>query len=183
MTREMCSRFRIKTDVFHINFENFQDSVQYINRFSLSAAFNIETSHLFCWAKQMTGSYMKCYTGLKWVNLIFLFILWTIHNCLSKTAMNFSMLTNVFPLFHGEFLQEKRLQAFFSYHFQLAQIMVMDAWVLNVFTTLLKISESNIGKFYWNIWEIILSQTSIKSSCLEVLCRKPVLKSFAKFLE
>ena len=27
----------------------------------------METSHLFCRAKQMTGFYMKCNTGLKWV--------------------------------------------------------------------------------------------------------------------
>ena len=32
-----------------------------------SIAFYIETSHLFCFAKQMTGFYMKRNTGLKWV--------------------------------------------------------------------------------------------------------------------
>lgn len=31
-------------------------------------AFNIETNHLFCPAKQRTGFYMKCNTELKWVN-------------------------------------------------------------------------------------------------------------------
>ena len=40
------------------------------NPFQPSAAFHIETSHLFCSAKQMTGFYMKRNTGLKWVNLL-----------------------------------------------------------------------------------------------------------------
>ena len=39
----------------------------FINPFQPSVAFHIETSRLFCSAKQMTGSYMKCNTGLKWV--------------------------------------------------------------------------------------------------------------------
>ena len=30
--------------------------------------FHIETSHLFCRVKQVTGFYMICNTGLKWVN-------------------------------------------------------------------------------------------------------------------
>ena len=39
-----------------------------LNQFQPSVAFHIETSHLFCRAKQMTGFYMKRNTGLKWVN-------------------------------------------------------------------------------------------------------------------
>ena len=35
--------------------------------FRPSVVFHIETSHLFCSAKQMTGFYMKRNTGLKWV--------------------------------------------------------------------------------------------------------------------
>ena len=38
------------------------------NQFQPSVAFHIETSHLFCRAKQITGLYMKLNTGLKWVN-------------------------------------------------------------------------------------------------------------------
>ena len=34
-----------------------------------SVAFHIETSHLIFLPNQMTGFYMKCNTGLKWVNL------------------------------------------------------------------------------------------------------------------
>ena len=37
----------------------------YLNLFQPSVAFYIETSHLFCSAKEMTGFYMKCNTGLK----------------------------------------------------------------------------------------------------------------------
>ena len=40
-----------------------------INLFQSSVAFHIETSHLFCSAKQMTGFYMKPTTGLKWINI------------------------------------------------------------------------------------------------------------------
>ena len=38
-----------------------------INPFQPSFVFHIETSHLFCRAKQMTGFYMKRKTGLKWI--------------------------------------------------------------------------------------------------------------------
>ena len=40
-----------------------------VNPFQPSVAFHIETSHLFCSAKQTTGFYMECNTRLKWVNL------------------------------------------------------------------------------------------------------------------
>ena len=36
--------------------------------FQPTAAFHTESSHLIGSAKQMTGFYMKCNTGLKWVN-------------------------------------------------------------------------------------------------------------------
>ena len=39
-----------------------------IKPFQPSVAFHIETSHLFCRAKQMTGFYVKRNYGLKWVN-------------------------------------------------------------------------------------------------------------------
>ena len=39
-----------------------------VNAFQPSVMFHTETSHLFCSLKQMTGFYMKCNTGLKWVN-------------------------------------------------------------------------------------------------------------------
>ena len=38
------------------------------NPFQPSVAFHVETSHLFSRAKQMTGFYIKCSTGLKCVN-------------------------------------------------------------------------------------------------------------------
>ena len=41
-----------------------------INPFQLSVAFRMETSHLICSANQMTGFYMECNTGVKWVNKV-----------------------------------------------------------------------------------------------------------------
>ena len=38
------------------------------NPFQPSVAFHVETSYLFCCAKQVTGFYMKCSTGLTLVN-------------------------------------------------------------------------------------------------------------------
>ena len=38
-----------------------------VNPFQPSAAFHIETSHLFCYTKHITSFYMKQNTGLKWV--------------------------------------------------------------------------------------------------------------------
>ena len=37
------------------------------NPFQPSVSFNIETNHLICVAKQMTGFYTECNTGLNWV--------------------------------------------------------------------------------------------------------------------
>ena len=39
-----------------------------VNPFQPIVAFHIETSHLFCSARQMASFYMKRNTGLKWVN-------------------------------------------------------------------------------------------------------------------
>ena len=41
-----------------------------LNPFQPSVAFDIETSHLFCRAEQMTSFYMRHNTGQKWVNKI-----------------------------------------------------------------------------------------------------------------
>ena len=38
-----------------------------LSRFQPCVAFHIETSQLFCWAKQMAGFYIKRNTRLKWV--------------------------------------------------------------------------------------------------------------------
>ena len=39
-----------------------------LNPFQPSVTFYIKTSQLFCRATQMTGFYMQCNTGLKWVS-------------------------------------------------------------------------------------------------------------------
>ena len=36
--------------------------------FQPSVAFHIETIHLICSGNQISGFYMKCNTGLKWIN-------------------------------------------------------------------------------------------------------------------
>ena len=41
-----------------------------LSRFQPSVLFHIETSQLFCWAKQMAGFYIKRNTRLKWVNVM-----------------------------------------------------------------------------------------------------------------
>ena len=38
------------------------------NSFQSSVAIHVETDHFFCRPKQMTGFYMKCNSGPKWVN-------------------------------------------------------------------------------------------------------------------
>ena len=57
--------------VFYVSASHFACLVVsiYFNPFQPSVAFHIETSHLFCKAKQVTGFYMKHNTGMKWVNL------------------------------------------------------------------------------------------------------------------
>ena len=39
-----------------------------INQLQPRVAFHIVTSHLTCSANQMTGFYIKCNTGLKWLS-------------------------------------------------------------------------------------------------------------------
>lgn len=39
------------------------------NPFQSSVVFLTEIIHLFCSVKQMTGFYMKCKAGLKWVKI------------------------------------------------------------------------------------------------------------------
>ena len=46
-----------------------------INTFEQNVTFNIETTHLFCRAKKMTGFNMKRNTGLKWINYVTLEVL------------------------------------------------------------------------------------------------------------
>ena len=48
------------------NLNNFERLHKEINRFESSATFHKETSHLIYKANQMTGSCMKCNTGLEW---------------------------------------------------------------------------------------------------------------------
>ena len=40
----------------------------FFNLFQSSVVFHIETNHLICNAKQMTGFYGKCNTGQRWVS-------------------------------------------------------------------------------------------------------------------
>ena len=44
------------------------DRGKYFNPSQPSVAFHIETNHLIYIANQMTGLYMKCNSGLQWVN-------------------------------------------------------------------------------------------------------------------
>ena len=39
-----------------------------LNQFKPNVAFHLKNSHVICRANQMTGFYMKCNTGLKWLN-------------------------------------------------------------------------------------------------------------------
>ena len=43
------------------------------NLFQPIVALCVETIHLICTANQMTGFYMKCNTGLKWVKFLYFF--------------------------------------------------------------------------------------------------------------
>ena len=52
-----------------ISFFHFEVFIQFIsNPFQPNVVFHIETGHLIYIANQMTSFYMKCNTGLKWVN-------------------------------------------------------------------------------------------------------------------
>ena len=44
----------------------------HIDLFRHSVAFHVETSHLICISNQITGFYMKCNAGLKYINVLFL---------------------------------------------------------------------------------------------------------------
>ena len=46
---------------------NVNTGTKQVNPVLPNVAFHIETSHLFCTANQMTGSYIKRNTDLKWV--------------------------------------------------------------------------------------------------------------------
>lgn len=48
--------------------EHFRWKFQSFYSFQSSVAFYIETSHLFCFANQITGFYLKRSNGLKWFN-------------------------------------------------------------------------------------------------------------------
>ena len=51
-------------------FRNFIWNLHYVmSLLQPNFAFFIETSHFMCAANQMTGFYIKCNSGLKWVNL------------------------------------------------------------------------------------------------------------------
>ena len=54
------------------NFSELEDSTSPFNPFQPSVAFHIETNHLICLGNQMTGFYVKCNTGLKWVKQVLL---------------------------------------------------------------------------------------------------------------
>ena len=45
----------------------FSGKIAWKNLFEPSVPFHVETSHLICNANWITGFYMKCNTGLKWV--------------------------------------------------------------------------------------------------------------------
>ena len=61
------ARFELFLTSDPVNLNAFQYSTLF-NPFQPSVLFHVETSHLLCIAKQMTGFYMKCSTRLKWVN-------------------------------------------------------------------------------------------------------------------
>ena len=62
---------KIFTIIFPDSWNIFIKSIfgKLIISYQSSVAIYIDTSHLFCSAKQMVGFYMKRNTGLKWVNL------------------------------------------------------------------------------------------------------------------
>ena len=64
-----CRTFAWELAVSRLHYQHrFDCSQRRINSFQPIFAFLIETSHLFCSTKQLTGFYMKCSTGMKWVN-------------------------------------------------------------------------------------------------------------------
>ena len=59
---------KFSTRIFFVIFGPVVKVTKKINPFQLIVAFHIETSDLFCSAKQETGFYMKRNTRLKWVD-------------------------------------------------------------------------------------------------------------------
>ena len=53
-------------------FWNKRASFSGLTSFQLNVVFDIETSHLICFANKMTGFYIKCNSGLKWVQKAFM---------------------------------------------------------------------------------------------------------------
>ena len=62
---EFCVKTILTVNYFCKNLR--MDVWEGLNPFQPSVVFHIETSHLFCCAKQMTGFYMKRSTRLKWI--------------------------------------------------------------------------------------------------------------------
>ena len=58
---------RKSTRITSLDFE--QVFAHRVNPYHASVVFHIESSHLICDAKQMTGFYIKCNTGLKWLDI------------------------------------------------------------------------------------------------------------------
>ena len=57
---------------------NLSDSLRTLGTLIYFSA-HIETSHLFCWKKQINGFYMKCNSGRKWVPQIYTCLKMTHH--------------------------------------------------------------------------------------------------------
>ena len=54
-----------------LHMDRMKRKKEHFDLFQPSAAFHIETSHLFCSVKQMTGFFIKSNTGLKWLKGVF----------------------------------------------------------------------------------------------------------------
>ena len=69
-SKPTCDLFSIDSVSRESRFRDLKISknTKVINPFQPIVAFHKETSHLICSANQMTGFYMECNTGLKWVN-------------------------------------------------------------------------------------------------------------------
>ena len=69
------------------------------NPYQPSIAFHIETSHLICRTNQMTGFYMKCKTGLKWVNInpisATVLINFNVFQCLKRISLELMFTTKI----------------------------------------------------------------------------------------
>ena len=90
-----------------VNFVKVPQSKKIVNPFQHSVAFYIETSHLICSVYQMTGFFMKCNTGLKWVNLVPLLLV--LNKYCKKSTLIRSFSGPHFPAFGPEKLQIRTL--------------------------------------------------------------------------